>query len=192
MHDIQESFEVVVPSDLDDSADGIDAVMRGIPVRLKQPDFEALGILVDANENLQGRWESIINRLRNEGYHTLPNTPVVGGLILDQQEKPKVGAWLMPNNQSSGILEDFVRYLIPVNDLIVPKANQYVQSVEIDELNDYPNQHHSKAVVHAWLACQENPGMPMGQAITARVLLHNTSLAEDFVDWLQRLFTESS
>lgn len=46
----------------------------------------------------------------------------------------------------------------------------------------------SKAVVHTYLAWQDEPGKPLGQSITAQALRPDQPLAERFVDWLKRLF----
>ncbi|HEY9798259.1 MAG TPA: DUF3226 domain-containing protein [Leptolyngbyaceae cyanobacterium] len=45
---------------------------------------------------------------------------------------------------------------------------------------------------HTWLTWQGTAGMPMGQAITARVLRYDSPLALTFVKWLQQLFELSS
>jgi len=47
---------------------------------------------------------------------------------------------------------------------------------------------HRKAILHAWLAWQSNPGCPYGTAITAHYFAHNAELAMRFVDWYARLF----
>jgi hypothetical protein len=47
--------------------------------------------------------------------------------------------------------------------------------------------HVSKARIHPWLAWQDEPGSPMGQAIGKRDLDAHAPLAESFVDWLRRL-----
>jgi len=187
-HNVNQTFEVVAPSDLGGVADGIDSLLTGIPERLKQSDFEVLGIVVDADENLQGRWESVRNRLIEGGYQDLPNQPVSDGIIVSPEDMPRVGVWLMPNNQLTGMLEDFVAYLIPDEDQLSPITQQYIDTVENGSLNNYSPQHSSKAFIHAWLACQQNPGMPMGQAITAHVLNFNMPLANKFVEWLNELF----
>ncbi|MCC5649013.1 hypothetical protein LC609_04000 [Nostoc sp. XA013] len=47
----------------------------------------------------------------------------------------------------------------------------------------------SKAVIHTYLAWQDEPDRPMGQAITKQALRPNTDIAIRFTDWLIRLFT---
>ena len=48
--------------------------------------------------------------------------------------------------------------------------------------------HKSKAEIHTWLAWQEEPGTPMGQAITKQYLDTNKELAKKFIGWLDNLF----
>ncbi len=51
---------------------------------------------------------------------------------------------------------------------------------------------HSKAKIHTYLAWQEEPGKPMGQAITAKVLHAESETAKVFVEWIKRLFVPAS
>nr|WP_254435729.1 DUF3226 domain-containing protein [Dolichospermum sp. UHCC 0260] len=46
----------------------------------------------------------------------------------------------------------------------------------------------SKAIIHTYLAWQDEPGYPMGQAITKQSLRPHTDIAIKFTDWLTRLF----
>jgi hypothetical protein len=46
----------------------------------------------------------------------------------------------------------------------------------------------AKARLHTWLAWQEEPGKPIGQAITKRFLDPEATEAQAFLDWLRRLF----
>ena len=45
-----------------------------------------------------------------------------------------------------------------------------------------------KAVLHTWLAWQEEPGLPYGTAIRARYFRHDSPVAECFVKWFRRVF----
>lgn len=45
-----------------------------------------------------------------------------------------------------------------------------------------------KAVLHTWLAWQEEPGLPYGTAIRARYFRHDSEVAECFVRWFRRVF----
>jgi hypothetical protein len=45
-----------------------------------------------------------------------------------------------------------------------------------------------KAVIHTWLAWQEEPGRPLGTAITARYLDPHVPEVDVLVAWLNRLY----
>lgn len=169
--------------------EGVEALLQGLPVRLKQKDLRTLGIVVDADLDLPARWQAVADRLRASGYHDIPKAPPAEGWICAPADLPRVGVWLMPDNQLTGILEDFVAKLIPTGDVLLPKAEAILQEIEGAGLNRYSSDvQHPKALIHTWLAWQETPGMPMGQAITARVLSHDSEIARIFVEWLNRLF----
>jgi hypothetical protein len=93
----------------------------------------------------------------------------------------------MPDNSSKGILEDFLRFLVPKGDVLLPYAEETVQGLPEKRFseNDRP-----KALIHTWLAWQGDPGRPFGQAITARFLQPDVKEAAVFVEWLKSLFTE--
>lgn len=46
----------------------------------------------------------------------------------------------------------------------------------------------SKAVIHTYLAWQDEPDRPLGQAITKQALRPQTDIAVRFTDWLKALF----
>jgi hypothetical protein len=184
-HAVPKTFTVVTP---DDETGGVGELLDGIPVRLKIAGLRILGLVIDADQNLQGRWDAVSHRLEISGYQNLPDRPDPQGTILEQERLPRVGIWLMPDNQLPGMLEDFVAHLIPQNDLLLPKAEFILTEIERENLHRYPLLHHPKALIHTWLAWQELPGRPMGQSITAQVLSPNNPIAIAFVEWLNRLF----
>jgi len=183
---VLDTFTVVTP---DDATGGIDELLDSIPVRLKIPGLQVLGFVIDADQDLQARWEAISYRLRISGYENLPEQPDSQGTIIERDYLPRVGIWLMPNNQLPGMLEDFVAHLIPQNDLLLPKAEFILMEIERENLHRYSLVHHPKALIHTWLAWQDMPGRPMGQSITAHVLSHDNPTAIAFIHWLNRLFT---
>lgn len=185
-HQIPETFSVEVP--LVEDGQGINAVLAEIPVRLKQPNLLTLGIVIDADSHLSARWQAVIQRLKEYGYEEIPKVPPAEGWVYKPQNLPNIGVWLMPDNQLPGMLENFVARLIAEDDLLIVKAESILQDIEQTGLNRYTLIQHPKALIHTWLAWQQTPGMPMGQAITAQVLNYNSQLAIIFVEWLKRLF----
>ncbi|WP_243147108.1 DUF3226 domain-containing protein [Scytonema sp. UIC 10036] len=118
--------------------------------------MNALGLMVDADDNPSGRWESI----RNACLKTIPDIPDQlpnSGLVHSMANGIKFGVWLMPDNQMRGMLETFLAYMIPqLNEPLW----QYAQEVVTEARNRgasfiYP--HVDKANIHTWLAWQNPP-----------------------------------
>ena len=92
----------------------------------------------------------------------------------------------MPDNQRGGELEDFIAAMIPRDDPTWPRAKRYLEGIP-DEERRFSARKFTRAHVHAWLATRKAP-RPMGGAITAQDLRHDTPMAATFVDWLRKLF----
>ena len=167
-------------------------LIQNIPVQIKASSEEGdvVGVVIDADTNLDARWQSIRERLIRIGYRNVPILPDPRGTVLDPPAEsllPKAGIWIMPDNKTPGILEDFLRFLVPGPHALFDHVTASVDSIPDQRFteNDKP-----KAVIHTWLAWQEEPGLPYGTAITARFLDPNVRQADALVSWLQRLFCQ--
>lgn len=171
----------------------VDNLLETLPTELRGSDLEAVGVVIDADTDVNSRWQSIRDQVISVGYQGVPVQPVADGTILDPPEGtllPKVGIWIMPDNRTDGILEDFLRFLVRrPNDLFdhvetsvaaIPQEHQLFK--DLDEI---------KAIIHTWLAWQEDPGKPYGTAITAGFLDPNVAEVDTLVSWLKRLFFSS-
>lgn len=148
------------------------------------PGLSALGIIVDANDDPQARWRAVTDRLRSAGAAPPAETGPSGVII---EGKPRIGVWMMPDNTSSGELEDFVAAMIPDDDAIWPLSRSYVDVIPAAE-RKFKEAKMRRAEVHAWLAVREDPRR-MGQAITAGDLDTGVELCQRFVGWLRALFS---
>jgi hypothetical protein len=146
---------------------GIEALLESVPLRLREDRLRVLGIVVDADRPLFSRWQALRDRLRGSGYGSVSAALPATGWISDERDLPRVGVWMMPDNESPGMLEDFAARLIPAGDGLLARAEAVLQEIEDAGLNRYTPVHRSKALIHTWLAWQETPGQPLGQAITA-------------------------
>jgi len=167
--------------------EGIDNLLEALEVELMRRAETRLGIVVDADIAIANRWQSLRYKLIKAGYTSVPLHPAPEGTMLKQEGRPMVGLWLMPNNIIPGMLEDFMSLLIPAGDILWPMAQDIVQQV-ITKDRRFPQTQEMKANVHTWLAWQEEPGKPMGQAITKRYLDASAPHAKQLIDWLCRLF----
>jgi hypothetical protein len=116
-----------------------------------------------------------------------PLAPSANGTIVESSTyASKLGFWLMPNNQVSGMLEDFCA------ELAEPEGLNFAQQcVDQDQANywaTFKASHRSKAVIHTDLAWQDEPGSPLGRAITRQSLRPHSDIAIAFTNWLRCLF----
>jgi hypothetical protein len=165
---------------------GIGNVIIAAEVAGQDPKVQTLGILVDADTDVQKRWNEILGGLRRGGFTNLPAIPDPNGTIITETGKPRVGIWLMPDNKLPGMLEDFVGNLISnatSNNLwqLSEKCLTEAQAFSAD----IPD---AKGRIYTYLAWQKEPGKPLGQAITARYLDATQPKAKEFADWLLFLF----
>jgi hypothetical protein len=83
--------------------------------------------------------------------------------------------------------QDDAQVFFHPGDILWPMAQDIVQQV-IAKDRRFPQTQEMKANIHTWLAWQEEPGKPMGQAITKRYLKANAPHAEKLIDWIRQLF----
>jgi len=164
-------------------------VLKRLNALIIRPDPpKIIGIMLDAdNPSLTGRWNSIKGKLMHYSY-AFPATPDADGTVVESlTDEPKLGFWLMPNNQDSGMLEDFCAELAEPASLIF--ARECVAQAQVRNVTTFKEVHRSKAVIHTYLAWHDEPGYPLGKAITRQALRPHTDVAVKFTNWLIRLFT---
>ena len=161
----------------------INEVLKSIVPQIKAPDRQAVGILVDANDDVTGRWEAIRNRLQGADINPPQRLSPDGTII---QANPLIGIWLMPDNLSAGELEDFVVQMIPEGDQVWPLSQRYIEEIPQEE-RKFSDGKILRAQLYAWLAAREDPRR-MGLAIRAQDLKVDGTLSQKFVVWLNALF----
>ena len=119
----------------------------------------------------------------------LPLNPDPNGTIIPEDPaigSPRIGVWVMPDNVSTGELEDFVRHMIPTGDPVWPRAEDYIDEIPADARR-FDDDTITKNQIHAWLAARKFPGL-IGVAIREGDLAVNNPLSQTFLRWLSRLF----
>ncbi len=157
-------------------------VLSGVSGELKREALETLGILVDADDDVQARWEELQSHLPVEIQS--PASPQPGGTIIESEKR--IGIWLMPDNSSKGEIESFVREMIPSQDVIWPRSRRYINEIPLEE-RPFRNDKVLKAMVYAWFATRSRPGL-MGEAIRTGELELQVPMVQDFLAWLERLY----
>ena len=171
---------------------GYTEILSTIPVQLKASNEEGdvVGVVIDADINVSARWQSIRHRFLEVGYPEVmvPDQPDPTGTILESPNGtllPRAGVWIMPDNTTNGILENFLAFLIPQPDLLFEHAITSVESIPEQRFIELDK---PKAIMHTWLAWQKEPGQPYGTAITSRFLDASLPQADLLASWLNRLF----
>lgn len=168
-----------------DEAGGYEKLLTRLPVEVKASELERFGVIIDADLDAKARWDALRAAFRKSGFR-IPTDPVVGGFV-DTQNEIRIGAWLMPDNVLPGMLEDFVALLVPADDEVWPISTAFVEGLA-ESPQRYRDCHLAKAKIHGWLAVQDTPGSPMGQAITKKLLSVDSVLCDDFIEWLKEVF----
>jgi hypothetical protein len=166
---------------------GDDLLLKRLNALVVQPDPPSvIGVVLDADLGATDRWTSILAKLSHHSYQ-FPRNPVTDGTIIEGSGSlPKLGIWLMPNNQVQGMLEDFCMEMIDHGGRTV--AENAVTEARQAGVTTFVANHLSKAIIHTYLAWQVTPGRPLGQSITAQSLRPQTATAHAFSQWLTRLF----
>ena len=158
-----------------------------IESELKASGLEALGVMVDANGNAHNQWKRIRTRCHDQ-FDLLPQDIPAGGLDISHSDGPRFGVWIMPNNQFSGMLEDFLIQLIPDDSQRLYELAQNCVSEAARHAAPFKEVHKKKAEIHTWLAWQDEPGPQLHEAVHHRVLDPEKPESQSFVNWFRSLF----
>ena len=167
---------------------GLEKLMASIVPELTAPGRQAVGIVVDANDDIEARWAAVKNRLDRAGF-VVGERDSAGTVIRGTPPEPDAGVWIMPDNRSPGELEDFIEAMIPANDAVWPLSRAYIDGGIPSRDRLFSAEKALRAQVHAWLAARERP-RPMGVAIRAGDLDVEGVGCAGLTTWLRRLFLE--
>ena len=163
----------------------VETLLSTVGAEMLAPGRKCVGILIDADDDPRRRWEELVDLLSEEDIR-IPGHPNPLGTIVNTAEGPPIGIWVMPDNGSSGELEDFVQKMIPAGDPVWPRSQRYVNQIPVKHQRFRPGKL-LRAQMYAWLATREIPGR-MGAAIGAGDLNVDIENCKNFMEWLRRLF----
>ena len=168
---------------------GKDTLLENVERNVRASSGRSVGFVLDANSSLQDRWNAMASRLRKLGLE-MPDTIPPGGFVGESAAyHARVGVWLMPDNERDGALEHFLETLVAESDPLIEHARSATsQAKDLGARFADNDNAHRKAVLHAWLAWQEDPGLPYGSAIRARYFRHDSPVAGRFVAWFRQVF----
>jgi hypothetical protein len=175
-----------------DEGHGRDKVLALIKTAVKASTGNAVAFVIDADKSASATWNAIRHRIEEAikdagGKSKLPQPFPGEGVVIDLPElKSRVGVWVMPDNSNPGILEDFLKELVTSGNNLIPHAESSTdEAIKLGA--GFSKEAKSKAVIHAWLAWQEQPGCPFGIAIKSRYFDADASSAKKFLEWVRKL-----
>lgn len=183
----EKNFEII-------DCKGKDNLMPVFDSVLKNPSaYSVVGIILDADKNANSRWQQVRDRLIKTGFYQCEKMPLDNqGVIIegtDVEIYPKVGIWIMPNNEYSGTLENFLLDMIDKEDVLLNKVEDVLTDIESLNIKRYKDIDRNKAKVHTFLSWEKNPGKSLRTEIVSRVLNPRTKTAEIFFEWLKLLYS---
>lgn len=181
-HNVDES---IIPSVKE--TQGKESLLELVETAVPLAEGRPVGFVLDADSPRSSRWAQVGERLQRVGLQPPPRVPKEGYVATSQEYQTKVGVWLMPDNDRDGTLEMFLRDLIQNGDQIIGHAEQATSEARSMGA-DFSDPQRPKAVIHAWLAWQEEPGLPYGTAIKAHYFGKDSVAARRFVGWIKSLF----
>ncbi|WP_348944735.1 DUF3226 domain-containing protein [Chitinibacter sp. FCG-7] len=154
--------------------------------------LQALAIVVDADWVANGGGfantvSQVTREVAAQGYDTLPIALAAGGLIYKHNDGlPDLGVWVMPDNASEGMLEDWIKQsVLPAERGILAQAEMTVACLVVPKFNA---NRLSKAEVATWLAWQKRPGEGLYYAVEGNLLDSTAALHIGLVQWLKTVF----
>lgn len=189
--------EVCVYIHVMDGLDGKLGKLKGtVGAELRATNREALGLLLDADDSVEKRWRQVRARVLADveqlDAKTIPETPPAQGFIADvdlgaPKGPQRLGVWIMPDNQRSGMLETLARDLIG-HTALHDYAEKACKDAKKNHGAAFKKVHEEKAIVHTWLAWQDPPDRQLHQAIQPLMVDPSAPAAQAFITWFRALF----
>lgn len=169
-----------------ESGVGVSEILNknSMQVTMKTNTIRNLGIIVDANSGIQARYRSL-RICCLEWFPTISKDLPRDGLIVQNSNGRRFGAWVMPNNIDSGTIESLLIELIS-NRVLMERINGLVESAS--ELTPIPRKNGDKALLYTWLAVQNPPTQDLRKAFANGFLDSKHPKATAFVTWFRNLY----
>lgn len=168
-------------------------LLQQIPPRIKAGNRSAIGFVIDADDDalsvkaIERTWTAICAQAKIAGMECPPTMVEQGHVQRDDRFDAVIGYWIMPDNRQSGAIESFLRQLINDNDTLIDYAEVATRTAKDTHHARFSPADFLKAQLACWLAWQEQPGTPLGQAWREQGFQIHGPLATTFVEWIKSL-----
>jgi hypothetical protein len=167
-----------------------------LPALLKQLNdgsITNLGLIVDADydqEHGLGFHKTLLKvreQVKRFGFENEVRLARGGFTFSHPDGLPTIGLWIMPDNRSDGMLEDFIQSAIhdPDQRKLHETACAAVAGLAQPLFKHF---HRAKAEVATWLAWQRVPGAPAESAIGNKLIDFSSAAYQSLNDWIADVF----
>lgn len=190
---------VVTPKDCQSKKNSKQHVFKQIEILLKDFDdgkLERLAIIVDADyqqvnnpDGYENTVKSVKAIVETAGFYLKnKNSNQIGGLIFEHNDGFKdLGLWIMPNNQSEGMLEDFIKCCVSSDERVL--FEHAIKTVNQLDKPKFKQHRRTKAEVATWLAWQKVPGHGLYSTMTNSLIDETNPLFQELSSWLKHIFS---
>lgn len=182
LRDVKPDYFLIRPDKEDEG--GFDRAKRILEILLINPEMKTMAIVIDADDELNGKKAAIEGLANLVGFEALPQLPWPDGCIVRTPAKRTLGVWIMPDNQSDGKLETLLARTIDSADPNWSYAGHVLNDVEPPRFNEVDR---DKAHLRTWLAWQNPPGLQFGTALQARKFNPDHAAFDPLTEWLRKL-----
>ena len=150
-----------------------------------------LAVIVDADHEQEqglGYRKTIeqVSKIAADYDFTLAENQANGLYFKHSDGLAEFGLWVMPNNRTDGMLEDFIKTCVTPNEQsLFDHAVQIIQNIPNPKFKPH---HNSKAQVATWLAWQKPPGHGLYYSVKDGLLNTNHALFQEMEQWLKKIF----
>jgi hypothetical protein len=141
------------------SHEGIEDLLqpKNIEAEAMAQGRNAVGIVVDANDHFDSRWARVRHCCLGIAAD-FPESMPSRGLIHQNARGLRIGVWIMPDNQSRGMLETFLSHLIVPADAPLWAFAQESCARSRDHGASYTDSHRDKANIHTYPGLARSTG----------------------------------
>jgi hypothetical protein len=196
---ISATVKVSIPQDIGgpkafNNKGGIYVTLPLLISQMGDGTLSKIGVIVDADTSASNGMgftktlELFTEKVKALGYITRRRVGTAGGYVFSNNDGlGDVGLWIMPDNQSEGMLEDWVYTIALASEhTAIAHAKQTIATVPGDQR--YKEIHRIKAITSVWMSWQKVPGQGIKQAVSDDLLDKNHKLYKNFAAWLKDLF----
>lgn len=192
----RDNVKVATPKSIGGKMDTKTHAIHNLPFVLSQLEdgsIANLGLVVDADYDeehglgFKGTLEKIREQALSFGFERETRLQSGGFVFRHPDGLPQFGLWIMPDNRSEGMLEDFVK--LSITESIQTSLHGHACNVTSKLVSPlFKKIHKSKAEVATWLAWQQKPGAHIEVTIGDGLIDLASPALLSLVSWIHAVF----